>query len=255
MSEKDPAIEAKELIACLDLTNLDDACTEADVDALIERAATPFGTVAAICIWPRFVAYAKPKLPEGVRLATVVNFPAGGEHIEAVIEEARKALADGADEIDYVIAHGRIENDPGYAADHVKKLREATGSTPLKAILETGELHDPALIEVAAVAALHGGADFLKTSTGKTKVSATLPAARILLRILLQDESGRALGFKPSGGIKSFEEAKAYRDLADEVMGEGWATPATFRLGASGVLTDLLAVASGERRPETKDAY
>ncbi|MFD2237907.1 deoxyribose-phosphate aldolase [Aureimonas populi] len=255
MTEKDPVSEARELIACLDLTNLDEDCSQGDVDALIERAATPHGTVAAICIWPRFVAYARPKLPQGVKLATVVNFPAGGEDIQSVIAETRAALADGADEIDYVIAYGRIENDPGYAADHVKKVKEAAGGATLKAILETGELRDPGLVEVAAVAALHGGADFLKTSTGKTPVSATLPAARILLRSILQDESGRRLGFKPSGGIRSFEEARAYRDLAEEVMGEGWATPSTFRLGASGVLADLLAVAGGERRPEDKSDY
>jgi deoxyribose-phosphate aldolase len=254
MTDTNPAEEARALIACLDITELNDGSSEADIDALIERAQTPHGNVAAICIWPRHVAHARAKLPAGMKLATVVNFPDGGEDIEAVIAQAKQAIADGADEIDYVIAYRRVDGDPGYAARHVQKLREAIGGVTLKAILETGELHDPALIEVAAVSALHGGANFLKTSTGKTETSATLPAARILLRSILQDESGRALGFKPSGGIRSFEDARAYRDLADEVMGEGWATPRTFRIGASGVLSDLIAVANGERAPGERPA-
>ncbi len=254
MSETDFAHEARHLIACLDLTNLDDGCTQADVESLIERAETPEGPVAAICIWPRFVAHAQPRLPQGMRLATVVNFPEGGEDILAVQDEVRRALDDGADEIDYVVAWRRIENDPGYTADHVAKVREAAGGATLKTILETGDLKDPALVEMAAVAALRGGADFLKTSTGKTGTGASLPAVRILLRSILQHE-GRAVGLKPSGGIRSFEDARAYRDLADEVMGEGWATPSTFRLGASGVLSDLIAVAKGERRGQVKDRY
>lgn len=254
MSEMDAKTEASELIACLDLTNLNDDCSEGDVDALIERAQTDVGPVAAICIWPRFVAHAKSRLPAGMKLATVVNFPDGGEDILAVQDEVRRAIDDGADEIDYVVAWRRIEDDPGYTADHVAKVREAAGTTLLKTILETGELRDPALVEIAAVAALRGGADFLKTSTGKTDISATLPAARILLRSIFQHDGG-PVGFKPSGGIRSFEDAKSYRDLAQEVMGEGWAKPDTFRLGASGVLTDLVAVAKGERRIETRDAY
>lgn len=255
MSETDFTEDARELIACLDLTNLNDDCAEADVDALIERAQTPFGPVAAICIWPRFVSHARSRLPSGMKLASVVNFPDGGEDILSIQDEVRRAIDDGADEIDYVVAWRRIENDPGYTADHVAKVREAAGDTVLKAILETGELRDPAFVEVAAVAALHGGADFLKTSTGKSEISATLPAARILLRAIHQNEGPRPVGFKPSGGIRTFEDARSYRDLANEMMGEGWATPKTFRLGASGVLADLLAVAKGERRPDVKDAY
>jgi deoxyribose-phosphate aldolase len=254
MTDADFAGEARALIACLDLTNLNDDCSQSDVDALIERAQTPHGAVAAICIWPRLVAHAKAKLPAGIKLATVVNFPDGGEDILAVQDEVRRALDDGADEIDYVVAWRRIENDPGYTADHVAKVRDAAGEATLKTILETGDLKDPALIEMAAVAALRGGTDFLKTSTGKTGTGASLPAVRILLRSILQNE-GRTVGLKPSGGIRTFEDARAYRSLADEVMGEGWATPSTFRLGASGVLTDLLAVAAGERRAQVKDAY
>lgn len=255
MSDIDPATRARELIATLDLTNLNDDCSAGDVDALIDRASGEQGTVAAICIWPRFVAHAKGRLPAGVKLATVVNFPDGGEDILAVQDEVRRAIDDGADEIDYVIPWRRIDGDPGYAADHVAKVREAAGDTLLKTILETGELKDPAFVEMAAVAALKGGTDFLKTSTGKTGISATLPAARILLRSILQHDGERPVGFKPSGGIRTYEEASLYLELCEEVMGEGWARPDRFRIGASSLLADLEAVAGGARRPDGKDGY
>lgn len=244
---------ARRLIACVDLTDLADDATLEGAKALAAKAQTPHGNVAAICIWPRFVRDAKASLPAGVKLATVVNFPAGGEDIEATVAETRQAVADGADEIDLVVSWGRVEEDPGFVADQVRRVKEAAGSAPLKAILETGELPGPGIVEMAAVAALKGNADFLKTSTGKTKTSASLPAARILLNQIAQID--RPVGLKPSGGIRTFEDARRYLDLTVEIMGEGWAKPTTFRLGASLLLDDLLAVASGSRRPEATDAY
>lgn len=253
MNETSHDETARALIACIDLTDLSDDCTEADIDALVERATTPHGTVAAICIYPRFVRHARQALPAGVRLATVVNFPAGADDVEATIAETRQAVADGADEIDLVISHDRVEEDPGFVAEQVRRVKEAAGSATLKTILETGELRDPGLVEMAAVASLKGGTDFLKTSTGKTATGASLPAARILLNQIAQID--RPVGLKPSGGIRTFEDAKRYLDLTVEIMGEGWARPQTFRLGASGLLTDLLAVADGTRRPDVADAY
>jgi deoxyribose-phosphate aldolase len=243
----DRSTEARQLIACLDLTNLNEDCSPADIEALVRRAQTPEGDVAAICIWPRFVAQARAILPPGIRLATVVNFPAGGEDVEATLEETRQAVADGADEIDLVIAYRRLAADPGFVEAQVRSVKRAAGPARVKAILETGELADPDLILTACEAALAGGADFLKTSTGKVPVSATPEAARILLQAI-QNAGGR-VGFKPSGGIKSFEDAKLFRDMAEEICGAGWATPERFRLGASGVLTDLLRVAGGEAEP------
>jgi deoxyribose-phosphate aldolase len=246
----DAAAEARLLISCLDLTNLNDTCSEADVDRLIERAETPDGPVAAICIWPRFVAHARPRLPLGIRLATVVNFPHGGEDVEATCREAEKAAADGADEIDLVVSYPSFLRHEGGGPDFVRlqvsRVKEAAGGRTLKAILETGELVDPALIAAAGEAALAGGADFLKTSTGKTATSATPASARILLETIRR--TGWTAGVKPSGGIKSFEDAAGYHRLANEVMGPDWAGPETFRLGASGVLDDLLAVAGAGPR-------
>ena len=245
--------QAKALIACLDLTNLDETCNEAEIAALCERAATPVGPTAAICIWPRFVAFARGRLADGIRIATVVNFPAGGDDVEATIAETKKAVADGADEIDLVIAYRKLPDGSDFVEDQVRRVKQAAGAARLKTILETGEIGDADTIRLAGRAAIAGGADFLKTSTGKVKENATLVSARLLLESIAQ--SGKAIGFKPAGGIKSFEDAKAYFDLAEQICGEGYATPERFRLGASGVLTDLLAVATTGARDAKAEGY
>lgn len=245
--------QAKALIACLDLTNLDETCNEAEIAALCERAATPVGPTAAICIWPRFVAFARGRLAAGIRIATVVNFPAGGDDVEATIAETKKAVADGADEIDLVIAYRKLPDGSDFVEDQVRRVKQAAGAARLKTILETGEIGDADTIRLACRAAIAGGADFLKTSTGKVKENATLVSARLLLESIAQ--SGKAIGFKPAGGIKSFEDAKAYFDLAEQICGEGYATPERFRLGASGVLTDLLAVATTGARDAKAEGY
>ena len=249
----DRSNDARRLIASLDLTNLNEDCTPADIEALVKRARTLEGDVAAICIWPRFVAQARAILPGSIHLATVVNFPAGGEDVEATVAETRQAVTDGADEIDLVISYRRVAADPAFVEKQVRAVKAAAGSARLKAILETGELADPDLILSASEAALKGGADFLKTSTGKVPVSATPEAARILLQAIANH--GGTVGFKPSGGIKTYEDAKLYRDMAEEVCGAGWATPDRFRLGASGVLTDLLAVAGEAGRGGETSGY
>lgn len=254
MADDERRREAQRLIACLDLTDLNADCGEDDIAKLCERASTDAGPVAAVCIWPRFVAFARQRLADGIRIATVVNFPAGGEDVDATIAETKRAVADGADEIDLVVAYRRIPADPDFVEDQVRRVKQAAGKARLKAILETGEIGDKGAIRIACRAAIAGGADFLKTSTGKVKENATPAAARLLLESIAQ--SGRPIGFKPAGGIRTFEDAKAYFDLAEEVCGRGYATPDRFRLGASGVLTDLLAVAGiGARGSDTAGTY
>ena len=135
----------------------------------------------------------------------------------------------------------------------MREIREICGPATLKAILETGELADPALIRQAADAALAGGADFLKTSTGKVPVNATPEAAEILLRAILA--SGRDVGLKPAGGVRTTADAATYLALCDRLMGEGWATPARFRIGASGVLAALLATLDGAEAPAAGKGY
>ncbi|BDA82639.1 deoxyribose-phosphate aldolase [Aureimonas sp. SA4125] len=249
----DPRDAARALIACLDLTDLNADCTEADVAALCERADTPAGPVAAICIWPRFVAGARAGIAPGIRIATVVNFPQGSDDPARTARDAAAALAGGADEIDMVIDYRRLADDPAYVERQVRAVKVAVGPAVLKAILETGELQQADLIAEASRAALAGGADFLKTSTGKTARHASLDAARIMLEAI--EAGGGSAGFKASGGIKTFEDALAYHDLAEEICGAGWATPNRFRIGASGVLADLLAVAAGTPRATARGAY
>ncbi|UIJ71443.1 deoxyribose-phosphate aldolase [Aurantimonas sp. HBX-1] len=252
MTDHSEADAARALIACLDLTNLNDDCTEADVAALCKRAETPQGRVAAICIWSRFVALARSTAPQ-LRIATVVNFPHGSDDPEQTARDAASALAAGADEIDMVIDYRLLADAPGHVERQVRAVKQAAGPKLLKAILETGELETPELIAQAAREALAGGADFLKTSTGKTARHASLDAARIMLEAIAAD--GGTVGFKASGGIRSFEEARSYRELAESVCGAGWAGPARFRIGASSVLGDLLAVAGGTARATHKATY
>jgi deoxyribose-phosphate aldolase len=228
---------------CLDLTELSDTCGPQDVGRLLKRANTPFGPVAAVCVWPQYVSQAAEVLRGGtVRIATVINFPAGGEDLERALDDAREALRDGANEIDLVLPYKALmRGEAKIAEDLVATVADGIpDGTLLKVILETGELAEPAMIERAARLAISAGAHFLKTSTGKTKVSATPEAATILLSAIR--DSGKPVGFKASGGIRTLADARLYLELADSIMGPGWATPQTFRIGASGLLDALTAV-------------
>jgi deoxyribose-phosphate aldolase len=232
---------ARRAVALLDLTDLSNGLNEAGVEALCARAVTPLGPVAAICLWAGFVPQARRLLRDTpVRIATVVNFPDGGTDVSRSADEARYALLDGADEIDVVMPYRALRTgDRETVAALLGAVRAAVpASKVLKVILETGELGRPDLIREAARIAIGTGADFIKTSTGKTVVSATPEAAEIMLEEIRA--AGRKVGFKPSGGIRTAADAAVYLDLADRIMGPEWATPASFRFGASGLLDDLL---------------
>ena len=236
----DPKALARRAIACLDLTNLNDDCSQADVIDLCARAATSHGDTAAVCIWPRFVPQAKQKLSNSaIRIATVVNFPQGGEDTASVIAETDKAIAAGADEIDMVMAYRLVADQPAGVETQIAAIREAARGRLLKVILETGELKDAALIRKAAEIAIAAGADFIKTSTGKVAVNATPEAARVMLSVIAGHLG--EIGFKPAGGIRTLDDVALYFGLADEILGPDWATPKTFRIGASSVLDALVA--------------
>jgi len=246
---------ARRALASLDLTDLADDCDAAAIERLSARAVTAHGPVAAVCIWPRFVAQAGPLLAgTEVRIATVVNFPSGNEPPEIVEADIRYASADGADEIDLVLPYRALAAGRDGEARAIVALARATApGAVLKVILETGELRDPGLIEHAATLAIAEGADFIKTSTGKVSLNATPEAARIMLEAIAG--SGRPVGLKPAGGIKSVADAGEYLALADEIMGPGWATPKRFRLGASGVLDAILATLEGGAAPQAGPGY
>jgi deoxyribose-phosphate aldolase len=238
---------ARQAIALLDLTDLTDDCTPAAIDSLCERA-TRYGT-AAVCVWPDFVAQSSAALGgSDVRVATVVNFPSGDERPFAVGLVTERALADGAHEIDVVLPYqafaGGHRERPSQMLARVRRITE--GNALMKVILETGELQDLELVEHAARFAIEHGADFIKTSTGKSPVSATLPAAERMLEVIAA--SGRPIGLKPAGGIGTADVAADYIALAERIMGAGWVRPATFRFGASGLLNALL-MSAGESSP------
>ena len=246
---------AARALACLDLTNLNDNCTQADIEALCAGAQTPHGNTAAVCLWPHFVNTAETALAStGIKIATVVNFPTGADPLEDVLAMTTQAVTERANEIDLVIPYKALmDGNAAMVTDYVTTIKKACGDAKLKTILETGELGSEALIRQAARLAIAAGADFIKTSTGKVSVNATPEAVRIMLEEI--KASGRSVGLKPAGGVKSTEDAKVYLDMCDEIMGPGWAGPETFRFGASGVLDALLATLDGKDRPIAGTGY
>lgn len=233
---------ARRAVALLDLTSLNDDDTEASVATLCKRAVTPAGPVAAVCVWPRFIGTARKALKGSpVKVATVVNFPTGEDDGATVAADTRAALTAGADEIDVVLPYRSFIGGARTLPHKVlHACREACGEgVTMKVILESGAFPDPDLLAWAGRDAIAEGADFLKTSTGRTSPAATLEAAALMLHTIGQ--AGRPVGFKASGGIRDAAVAAAYLHLAEALMGKGWAKPATFRFGASGLLDSLLA--------------
>ncbi|GAA0244487.1 Deoxyribose-phosphate aldolase [Methylorubrum aminovorans] len=230
---------ARRALPLLDLTDLSDTSTAAAVEDLCGKARA--SGVAAVCVWPDFVAGSVRALRgSGVRVATVINFPEGGEDIERMVADTRATLADGADEIDLVLPYRALmRGEAESARAMVAAVRDACVGRLLKVILETGELDDPALIAQASRLSLDAGADFIKTSTGKTPVSATLPAAETMLAAI-RAHGARPAGLKVSGGLRRIEDAGAYLALADRVMGPDWVGPSTFRIGASALHAELV---------------
>lgn len=247
---------ARRALALLDLTDLSAGATEAGIVALCAKAVLPEGHVAAVCVWPQFVGIARRVLKgNDVRIATVVNFPAGGTHVGRITSDVTEALSDGADEIDLVMPYKAfLDGDTDIAAEMIGEVRAVCDGKTLKVILESGAFPDQVTLRQACELTIEAGADFLKTSTGKIEISATPEAAETILETI--KASGRPVGFKASGGIRTLAEARLYLDLADRIMGPGWAMRETFRYGASslhGVLIDAISgQAPGER---TDGAY
>ena len=238
MNPTDARDTARLALACLDLTSLNDGDTEADIVRLCERANGAQGTTAAVCVWPRFAALARAQLPAGVRVAAVANFPDGSSDTARAVRDTEAIVQAGAQDVDVVLPY----RDFGAAPALLRAVRAACPGLSLKVILETGELRDEALIRRACGIALDAGADFLKTSTGKTAVSATPAAAGWLLQAIAGGGHTR-VGFKPAGGIRTVADAAVYIALTREHLGE--VTPQRFRIGASGLLNDIETVLGG----------
>ena len=239
-------------IACMDLTSLEDDDTPEKITALAEHAVRPADgvqSVAAVCVYPFVLAPAAAVLAgSGVRLAAVAGgFPSGRARAASRVREIRAALAAGADEIDTVIDHGaflagNIEDVRG----QLGASREAAGDATMKVILETGAIGDPELVRAAADLAISEGADFLKSSTGKSDVGATPEAVEVLLEAARDaEEDGRPMGVKVAGGVRTADQAIGYLELVRMVRGADAVRPDRFRIGASSLLDALLAELRG----------
>ncbi|MYL22460.1 deoxyribose-phosphate aldolase [Halomonas alkaliantarctica] len=251
---------ARQALSLMDLTSLNADDTDGTIESLCQKVKTPFGHPAAVCVYPQFIVTARRaliahKLSGEVKIATVTNFPDGGDDIMAAARATREAVASGADEVDVVFPYRSLmAGDEETGLELVEMCHAACGGQALlKVIIESGELKAPALIQRASELAIEGGAEFIKTSTGKVEVNATLEAAEIMLNAI--KASGKEVGFKAAGGVRTTVEAAAYLTLASDIMGEQWITPKHFRFGASSLLDDLLATLSGSPMASPQGGY
>jgi deoxyribose-phosphate aldolase len=234
-------------VLLLDLTTLNEDDTDDVVRALCARALSSRGPVAAVCVLPPFVGTAAQALaaenapaPSPVLVATVANFPAGADDPQAAAREVAASVAAGADEVDVVVPwRAHLAGDHGAVERLVAACAAEIGGATLKAILETGSHDDPAATRAMADAALRAGATFVKTSTGKHGPRASPEACAILLDAVVAHGSG---GVKVSGGVRTVAQAEAYVAQAGAALGDDQVTPATFRIGASSLLDELLKV-------------
>ena len=248
-------LAAQRALACLDLTSLNDGDTPADIEALCRRAQTAFGPVAAVCVWPRFVAQARALLPREIRVAAVANFPDGALDLSRAIADVRLIELAGGDEIDVVLPYRALQQGlSSEVAEFLSEVRFASRPLTLKVIIESGELLTRELIAQATRMALMAGADFVKTSTGKTKVSATPQAATVMLQEIAVSGMGNA-GFKASGGIRSVADAQVYLQLVEARLGAEAIAPRRFRIGASSLLNDIEAVLAGQVSTAAASGY
>ena len=257
--KKDAKLFALDLaIRCMDLTTLEGSDTPGKVAALCSKAVRPDPTdaqippVAAVCVYPNLVPVAVERLRgSGVKVASVATaFPSGQSPIEEKLAEVRWVVEQGADEVDMVIDRGAfLSGRYAKVYDEIVRVKEACGDAQLKVILETGELGTYDNVRRASLLAMAAGGDFIKTSTGKLPSAATLPVALVMLEAIrdVYDETGRIVGFKPAGGVRTAKQAIQHLVLVNETLGTQWLTPDLYRIGASSLLNDVLMQIRKER--------
>ncbi|HXU98339.1 MAG TPA: deoxyribose-phosphate aldolase [Jiangellaceae bacterium] len=255
-------------ISMIDLTTLEGQDTPGKVRSLCAKARRPDPSdptvppVAAVCVYPDLVETAKQALrSSGVKVASVATaFPSGRASLEVRVQDTRDAVAAGADEIDMVIDRGAfLSGQYGEVFDEIVAVKEACAggdgqqSAHLKVILETGELATYDNVRRASWLAMLAGGDFIKTSTGKITPAATLPVTLVMLEAVrdFRDATGRQIGVKPAGGIRTTKDAIRYLVLVNETVGDDWLEPEWFRFGASSLLNDLLM----QRQKSTTGRY
>jgi deoxyribose-phosphate aldolase len=239
-------------VAMCDLTSLEGKDTPGKIAYLCRKALHPADSrydvpsCAAVCVYPNMTKYARKFLGENspVRVAAVATaFPSGQYPLRTRLEEVRRTVADGADEIDMVINRAAfLAGEHGRVFDEIAAIKEACGPAHLKVILETGELVTYDNVRLASEIAMQAGADFIKTSTGKVSPAATLPVTLVMLEAIRDFffATGIRIGMKPAGGIRAAKQALAWLVMVKETLGDDWLTPQLFRFGASGLVNDLL---------------
>ena len=236
---------------CCDLTTLEGSDSAGKIRQVAAKAMRPapgdpdIPHVAALCIYPRWVPLAARLLRgSGVKVASVATaFPSGQLSLDLRLQEIERAVAEGADEVDIVISRGLfLGGDEGAVFDEVRASKEAAAAAHVKVILETGELGSLDRVRRASMVAMAAGADTIKTSTGKIAPASTLPVALVMAEAIrdFYDATGRAVGLKVAGGIRSAKDALRYLVIVKETLGDDWLTPDRFRIGASSLLNDLL---------------
>ena len=250
--KKESKLFALELaIRMMDLTTLEGADTPGKVHALATKAVRPDPTdasipsCAALCVYPNLVPAAVERLRgTGVKVASVATaFPSGQSPLDVKVRETEEVVVLGADEVDMVIDRGAfLSGRYAKVYDEIVKVKEASGAAHLKVILETGELGTYDNVRRASLLAIAGGADFIKTSTGKLPASATLPVTLVMLEAIrdVYEETGRRVGMKAAGGIRQAKQAVQYLVQLHETLGPEWLTPDLYRIGASTLLNDVL---------------
>jgi deoxyribose-phosphate aldolase len=234
-----------------DLTTLEGADTPGKVAALVSKAVRPdpsdasVPSVAAVCVYPNLVPTAVERVRgSDVNVASVATaFPSGQSPLEVKLEEVRWVVEQGADEVDMVVDRGAfLAGRYAKVYDEIVQVKQASGAAHLKVILETGELGTYDNVRRASLLAMAAGADFIKTSTGKLSSAATLPVALVMIEAIrdVYEETGRRVGFKPAGGIRSAKQAVQHLVLVHETLGVDWLTPDLYRFGASSLLNDIL---------------
>ena len=250
--KKASKIEALKLVlSMIDLTTLEGQDTPGKVRQLCQKAMHLHDSipglphVAAVCVYPTMVGVAKDALKgHDINIASVATaFPSGMSSREVKLDDTRMAVAAGANEIDMVISRGAfLAGDYGYVFDEIVAVKEACGDAHLKVILETGELGTLDRVRRASVLAMHAGADFIKTSTGKIHPAATMQVTLVMLQAIKDYyyETSRMVGMKPAGGISTAKLAVHYLVMLRETLGNAWMTPEWFRFGASSLANDVL---------------
>lgn len=239
---------AKLAISLMDLTSLTDQETSQDIENLCQQAKSQGGDTAAICIFPRFIPLAKKiLLQQGtpqIKIATVTNFPHGNDDIAIAVAETKAAVAYGASEVDVVFPYkALIAGNIHVGLELIEACKQVCPKDViLKVIIESGELKTPELIKLASEVAIRGGADFIKTSTGKVTVNATPEAAKIMLEVIRSTNNANVdTGFKAAGGVRNVDDALVYLTLAQDILGDNWTNSTHFRFGASSLLSNLLS--------------